>query len=115
MKIKSSIKTLEVENLKGRKTVYAFETGDPEILEAWLTKAEEIKSMADNIEGNEMKSLYAMEKDFITMVLGSKAWDKLKKYCNNSVFSLFPIFAELTKLIADSLEENSKLMGATRK
>lgn len=115
MKIRSSIKTLEIEDLKGKKKVYSFETGDPEILELWLSKAEEIKGLAESNDGQEMKVLYQLERDFITMVLGVKSWKQIKKACNNSVFSLFPVFAEVSKLITDSIEENGRLMGAIKK
>ena len=116
MKIRSSVKTLEIEDLKGKKKVYSFETGDPEILELWLSKAEEIKGLAEsNDDGQEMKVLYQLERDFITMVLGVKSWKQIKKDCNNSVFSLFPVFAEVSKLITDSIEENGRLMGAIKK
>ena len=108
MKIKSTVKTLEIENLKGKKTVYSFETGDPDVLGNWQKQAQDISDNLSKLEGGELKKVYEIERDFICLVLGQKAWKQISKDCNDSVFSLFPVLAELSRLITESIEENAK-------
>jgi len=110
MKLKSSIKTLEIEDAKGKKKVYGFETGDPVVLETWISKFNELKKLAEtNLDGKEISALYNIERDLIVMVLGEKAWKEIKRKCNNSVYTLFPVLAELMRLINESSDENAKM------
>ena len=108
MKIKSTVKTLEIENLKGKKTVYAFETGDPDVLENWQKQTQDISDNYSKLEGNDLKKIYEMERDFISLVLGQKAWKQIRKECNGSLYSLLFVLAELSRIITESIEENAK-------
>lgn len=115
MKIKSTVKTLEVENEKGKKTVYAFETGDPDVLENWEKKGKEIAKLPESMSESQYKAVYRMAGEFIEMVLGKKAWLKIEKDCNRSVYAVFSVFAEVCKLITAATEENARVFEVAKK
>lgn len=113
VKIKSSIKTIEVEWPNGRKDVFAFDAGRRESLIEWYGKAKELQSFGENIKDeNTFEELYRVEHELLSLILGERVWRKIWKKSNHGVFQVFQIVAEVSRLVKDALDEATKTIKA---
>ena len=111
MKIKSSVKSLEIEFPDGKKRVYAFNVGDKEALKDWNEKAKQLSGFeAKEFDGVVIDELFNVERDLITMILGEKNWKEIYKKCEKSVFAIFSVVTELSRIVKEGIDEAIKGM-----
>lgn len=113
VKIKSSVKTLEVEWANGKKDVYSFRTGDKDSLMMWYRKAKDLESFEKRVtDESAIEELYKLEEELISMILGAKGWREIWKKAGGEVFAVFAIVNALSSLVKEGVEESMKILKA---
>jgi hypothetical protein len=111
VKVRSSIKVLEIEWPNGKKDLYRFNIGDKDALASWQAKHKSLDGYTNRItDENAIEELYKIESELIAVILGEKAWREIWKKCENNVFAGFDIVTELSRLVKTGLEDAVKTM-----
>lgn len=109
VKIKSTVKTLDIEWPNGKKQKITFMVGNPEIIKGWAEKAESIKGLASKVtEDNALESMMEAEKDVIELVAGKAEWKRIYKRANKNVFAILDIVVAISKLMQEGIADNAR-------
>jgi hypothetical protein len=109
IKIRSSVKTLDVEWPNGKKTTLSFSCGNVESAKLWIGKAGKIEEIAKRIDSeNAIDEVVELAREVITMLVGAKWWSKLYKLADHNIFAVMEIVTALSTLMSEGIKENAK-------
>ncbi|GHU24411.1 hypothetical protein FACS1894164_10960 [Spirochaetia bacterium] len=115
VKIKSGIKTLEVEwpdkgILQKQKEVYSFGVGNKETLLQWQEKSREFGNLEKKLQDESSFGIMCDQaNELVLAIFGEKTYRRILKRSHNDIFALFQIIQAAAELIRDALEDFSKI------
>jgi hypothetical protein len=111
MKVKSTIKTVEVEWPNGKKCLYSFDIGNKEVMKAYISNQKEYEAQLAKIRESEddVEAVFSLMRDLVCIV-NPKAWKDIVKRSRGSLLTISEIVKEINRVITEGYDDFAKIV-----